>query len=134
MFQGFAPFSPLELAAADKWSEAWDAAYAAADRAGMQYRIATVCPGYDDHALDDPRRFGNRFRRVPRLNGETYAKSIAWLEGLAVPPHLAIVSTFNEMHENTHIEPSIRNGMRYVDMTKDFVARIKQSQRRADAD
>jgi glycosyltransferase involved in cell wall biosynthesis len=133
MFAGFAPFSPLELAAPDQWTEAWDAGYAAAESAGMQYRIATVSPGYDDHALDDPRRYANRFRRVPRRDGATYAQSIAWLEALSPAPHLAIVSTFNEMHENTHIEPSAHNGMHYVEMTRDFVARIKQTQGRSDA-
>jgi glycosyltransferase involved in cell wall biosynthesis len=133
LFAGFAPFSPLELAPADKWKEAWDAAYTAADRAGLPYRMATVCPGYDDHALDDPRRSANRFRQVPRRDGETYARSIAWLESLAPAPDLAIVATFNEMHENTHIEPTARNGNRYIDMTRDFIARIKQAQGCGDA-
>jgi hypothetical protein len=131
LFEGFVPFSPLELSAEDGWLSVWDSGYAAADRSGMPYRIATVSPGYDDHALDDPRRVDNRLRRVPRRNGATYAKSTAWLEGLQAPPHLAIVSTFNELHENTHIEPTVRNGMRYIDMTRDFIARMKQAQTRA---
>ena len=32
-------------------------------------------------------------------------------------PDQIIVSTFNEFHENTHIEPSVAHGSRYLDMT-----------------
>jgi len=128
-FEGFAPFSPLELAAEEKWHSTWNTAYAAAERAGMRYRIACLSPGYDDQSLDDPRRRHNRQRQVPRRDGATYGKSMAWVESLSAPPHLAIISTFNEMHENTHIEPSLRNGTRYIEMTRDFIARMRQAQK-----
>jgi hypothetical protein len=124
-FQGFAPFSPLELAEEKNWQKVWTAAYRSADKAGMAYRIATISPGYDDHSLDDEVRQGNQYRVVARENGETYQKGMKFVEGLAKPPHLVMISTFNEFHENSHIEPSIKNGMRYVELTQSFVARIK---------
>ncbi|MEX3854193.1 glycosyltransferase [Paraburkholderia sp. BR10923] len=124
-FQGFAPFSPLELSGEKNWQKVWTAAYRSAEKAGMTYRIATISPGYDDHSLDDEVREGNQYRVVDRENGETYGKGMKFVEELAKPPHLVMISTFNEFHENSHIEPSIKNGMRYVEMTQSFVARIK---------
>jgi glycosyltransferase involved in cell wall biosynthesis len=124
-FRGFAPFSPLELADEKNWNQVWTEAYRSAEKAGMEYRVATISPGYDDRDLDDDQRAGNPYRLVPRNDGETYRRTMAFVEDLTSEPHLVIVSTFNEFHENTHIEPSLRNGMRYVDMTREFVARIK---------
>jgi hypothetical protein len=98
----------------------------------MEYRVVTISPGYDDRDLDDARRSGNPYRLVPRHDGDTYLRTMAFVEELPIEPDLVVVSTFNEYHENTHIEPSLRNGMRYVDMTRQFVARIK-SRRDADA-
>ncbi|MGB7249651.1 MAG: glycosyltransferase [Phormidesmis sp.] len=124
-FKGFAPFSPLELAGQSNWEKVWDTAYQSAEKSGMPYRIATVSPGYDDHALDDDVRAGNPYRVVPRQGGSTYQKTIDFVQGLSRPPHLIMVSTFNEYHENTHIEPSLRNGSQYVEMTAEFVKEIK---------
>jgi hypothetical protein len=91
----------------------------------MERRVVTVSPGYDDLSLDDEQRTSNPYRRVPRDDGKTYRRSMEFVEELTKPPDLVVISTFNEYHENTHIEPSLRNGMRYVDMTREFVARIK---------
>jgi glycosyltransferase involved in cell wall biosynthesis len=129
-FRGFAPFSPLELADEKNWTKVWTEAYRGAEKAGMEYRVATISPGYDDRDLDDDRRSGNPYRLVPRNDGETYRRTMDFVEDLTDEPHLVIVSTFNEYHENTHIEPSLRNGMRYVDMTRKFVARIKSKRSR----
>ena len=121
----FAPFSPLELADEKNWTRVWTDAYRGAEKAGMDQRVVTVSPGYDDRNLDDEQRSGNPYRRVPRDEGKTYRRSMDFVEGLSKAPDLVVISTFNEYHENTHIEPSLRNGMRYVDMTREFVARIK---------
>jgi glycosyltransferase involved in cell wall biosynthesis len=124
-FRGFAPFSPLELAEEANWTRVWNDAYRDAEKAGMEQRIVTISPGYDDRNLDDEQRSGNPYRRVPREEGRTYRRSMDFVEGLPKTPDLVVISTFNEYHENSHIEPSLRNGMRYVDMTREFVARIK---------
>jgi len=124
-FRGFAPFSPLELAGERNWKKVWTEAYGSAEKIGMKYRVVTISPGYDDRDLDDAQRSGNPYRLVPRHDGETYRRTMAFVEELPTEPDLVIVSTFNEYHENTHIEPSLRHGMRYVDMTRQFVARIK---------
>lgn len=86
--------------------------------------MVSVSPGYDDHRLLDPRRVGNPYRTVPRLDGETYARSLAFAESLEQSPDIVIVSTFNEYHEGTHIEASSQNGDRYIEMTGNAVKRL----------
>lgn len=133
-FEGFGLYSPLEISSEENWGRAWQDAYDASATAGMSYRMATVSPGYDDHALMDATREGNPNRVVPRREGEVYARSLEFAASLSPPPHFIIVSTFNEYHENTHIEPSARNGDLYVRMTRDFVERMHGATSRGDAD
>jgi hypothetical protein len=38
------------------------------------------------------------------------------------------VSTFNEYHENTHVEASSINGDRYIRMTREFAERIRSDE------
>ena len=124
-FRGFAPFSPLELAEEKNWTKIWTEAYQTAEMAGMDQRVVTISPGYDDRDLDDSHRAGNPYRLVSRDDGKTYRRLMQFVEELPRAPHLITISTFNEYHENTHIEPSQRNGMHYVDMTREFVTRVK---------
>jgi glycosyltransferase involved in cell wall biosynthesis len=126
MFDGMTPFSPLELSSAEQWETVWADAYAASEKANFPVRVATICPGYDDHALDDNDRRGNPYRDVPRRAGDTYKRGMAFVETLAGPPDLIVISTFNEFHENTHIEPSTFHGDLYVELTRDFVSRLKK--------
>ena len=92
----------------------------------MRWRAVAVSPGYDDSALADPRRLGNPRRVIPRRDGETYRQALAWVEKLDPQPHLVTISTFNEFHENTHIEPTSAHGQLYLDLTRDFVSRLRK--------
>ena len=123
-FEGFGLFSPLEVSSEANWERTWQNAIDVARTAGMHYEIVSVSPGYDDHALQDPQRAGNPYRTVPRLDGETYARTVGFVESLAKPPDIVVVSTYNEFHENTHIEASARHGYRYIEMTREFVERV----------
>lgn len=125
-FDGFVPFSPLELAEEKNWSRVWKTAYSSAENSGMRYRIASLSPGYDDSGLTAANRVGNPYRFVSRKAGATYEAGMEFIETLNVKPDLVIISTFNEFHENTHIEPSKQNGMLYIDLTTQFVKRMKQ--------
>jgi glycosyltransferase involved in cell wall biosynthesis len=133
LFAGFAPFSPLELPEAANVENVWNTAYRLAAEAGMPYRVASVSPGYDDTGLADERRSANPRRIVERADGATYRGGLGWIEGLTPEPHLAVISTFNEFHENTHIEASVRHARLYVDLTRQFVDRIRARVRGADA-
>jgi len=66
---------------------------------------------------DDAQRAGIPIAACRATDGDTYLRHVAFVEELPTEPDLVIVSTFKRIHENTHIEPSLRNGMRYVDMT-----------------
>lgn len=125
LFHGFAPFSPLELADAEGLEGVWDMAYRLAQEAGMDYRVVSVSPGYDDSGLADRQRFGNPRRVIPRGDGVLYQRGLDWATQLEPAPHLVIVSTFNEYHENSHIEPTLRHGQRYVEMTRQFIERLR---------
>jgi hypothetical protein len=123
-FEGFGLYSPLEVSSEANWERTWQSAVDAARTAGMHYQIVSVSPGYDDHALQDPQRAGNPYRTVPRRHGETYARTFGFVESLAKPPDIVVVSTYNEFHENTHIESSARHGHEYVELTREFVERV----------
>ena len=125
-FAGFAPYSPLELADEAQRESVWTMGYRLATEAGMRWRAVAVSPGYDDSALADPRRLGNPRRVIPRRDGETYRQALAWVEKLDPQPHLVTISTFNEFHENTHIEPTSAHGQLYLDLTRDFVSRLRK--------
>lgn len=124
-FEGFGLYSPLDLSAEENWIRVWQSAQDSSATARMTYRMVTVSPGYDDHALLDPLREGNPYRIVPRRKGETYARSLEFAASLPSAPDFIIISTYNEYHENTHIESSARNGKKYIQMTRDFVERVR---------
>jgi glycosyltransferase involved in cell wall biosynthesis len=124
LFEGFGFYSPLEVSSEENWGRVWQSAYDSSYLAGMPYRIMSVSPGYDDHSLQDPRRSGNPYRVVQRRNGEIYARSFAFVESLKEPPDIVVISTYNEYHENTHIESSSRNGERYIEMTREAIGRL----------
>ncbi|MDO8942848.1 MAG: glycosyltransferase, partial [Desulfobacterales bacterium] len=86
-FEGFGLYSPLEVSSEENWDRAWQNAYDSSAAAGMNYRMVTVSPGYDDHALADARRDGNPNRLVPRRNGQVYARSLEFAASLSPPPH-----------------------------------------------
>lgn len=125
-FDGFVPFSPLELAEEKNWLRVWNAAYQGARHAGMRYRAVTLSPGYDDSGLTATNRIGNPYRVVSRKDGDTYRTGMDFVENLSEKPDLVMISTFNEFHENTHIEPSMNNGMKYIELTAHFVKRVKE--------
>ena len=130
LFDAASLFSPLELSAPEHWEETWQRAYDGAGGMPARLRIATLSPGYDDTHLQDPNRHGNLYRRVPRDNGATYRRSADFALRQSDPPEMLIVSTFNEFHENTHVEPSLDWGRFYVAMTRDLIAEARAMARR----
>ena len=133
LFDGWSLFSPLELAGEDAWESIWEQAYDNAGAGTRALRLATVSPGYDDSHLLDPARAGNRYRTVERRAGETYRKMMKFVLSRATPPDMVLVSTFNEYHENTHIEASRNHDTLYMHMTREFIRQAKQARNRAEA-
>jgi glycoprotein endo-alpha-1,2-mannosidase len=71
-----------------------------------------VMPGYDDTKVRQPGRI------LSRENGATYKK--LWEAVLSSGSQWALVTSWNEWHEGTEIEPSIEHGYRYIELTKKY--------------
>jgi len=93
---------------------------ALADKA---HRISTltVIPGYDDTKTRTPGL------AVPRHNGQSYR--IQWEEAIRADPHWVLITSFNEWHEGSEIEPSAEFGHTYLDLTAEFARRFKSRPR-----
>lgn len=78
----------------------------------------TIIPGYDDSKLSRPQP-----RPITdRWNGETYRT--LWRAALEAAPDWILISTWNEWHEGSEIEPSIENSDRELKTTSEFARRF----------
>ncbi|MER3502075.1 MAG: hypothetical protein C4295_11515 [Candidatus Fervidibacterota bacterium] len=89
--------------------------------AGERIACLTIIPGYDDSKLPD--------RKPPRPityrhNGETYR--ILWEVAIAANPDWVLITSWNEWHEGSEIEPSIEHGDRELKTTSVYAPRFKQ--------
>jgi glycoprotein endo-alpha-1,2-mannosidase len=74
----------------------------------------TVVPGYDDRETDRPPP-----RPVTdRWGGEMYRA--LWQEAVRAKPDWILISTWNEWHEGSELEPSVEYGSRILDDTIPF--------------
>lgn len=84
-------------------------------------RIAcvTVIPGYDDSKLDRPAP-----RPITdRHGGQTYR--VLWEEALAANPDWVLITSWNEWHEGSEIEPSVEDGERALKTTAEFAPKFR---------
>jgi glycoprotein endo-alpha-1,2-mannosidase len=60
-----------------------------------------------------------------RWGGETYR--VLWQEAIAAAPHYVLITSWNEWHEGSELEPSVEYGSRILDETpafsREFLAR-----------
>jgi len=71
--------------------------------------VVTVLPGYDDTKIRKPGL------KLDRFNGKLY--DIVWEEAMAADPDWVFVTTFNELHEGSEIEPTLELGDLYLKKT-----------------
>ena len=128
-FHGWCLYSPLQVAFAPRREEVWSETYRAFEQDGGRIRIASVSPGYDDSALTSAQRRGSAHRVVPREGTRTYEEMQRFVLGLAPPPELVVVTSFNEFHEGTQIEPTRALGEAHLTSTREFSRRLKASAR-----
>lgn len=76
----------------------------------------TVIPGYDDTKIRKPGL------RVARRNGATYR--VLWEEALRANPDWVLITSWNEWHEGSEIEPSREDGERYLQLTAQYAPRL----------
>jgi glycoprotein endo-alpha-1,2-mannosidase len=83
----------------------------------------TVIPGYDDRAVGRPPP-----RPVTeRWGGETYRA--LWQEAIAASPDWVLITSWNEWHEGSEIEPSVEYGSLLLDETRDFAKQFLASRK-----
>jgi len=85
--------------------------------AGDKIAAVTVIPGYDDHKLGRPEP-----RPITSRHGETYR--ILWQEAIAANPDWVLITSWNEWHEGSEIEPSAQDGERALKQTEQFAPRF----------
>jgi len=52
---------------------------------------------------------------------------------MAADPHWVLVTSFNEWHEGSEVEPSLEYGSKYIELTGEFAQRFKSTSRQAHA-
>jgi glycoprotein endo-alpha-1,2-mannosidase len=102
--------SPSEIAA---WAHSVYPKMVAAAGPG-KIATVTIIPGYDDRKLGSPMP-----RPVTdRGGGETYR--VLWQEAIAVAPDYVLITSWNEWHEGSELEPSVEYGSQILDETAAF--------------
>jgi hypothetical protein len=84
-------------------------------------RIAcvTIIPGYNDDSQGRPPPRPN----TDRHNGETYR--VLWEEAVAAQPDWILVTSWNEWHEGSEIEPSVEFSDQALKTTAKFAAKFR---------
>ena len=128
--KGWSLYIPFRGGQKDQWEEEWALAYKQQIGHGhAAIRIFTVSPGYDDTNLKTPDRESMEPRHVPRLGGETYERMWNLACELDPPPEIIMITSFNEYHEGTHIEPSFKHDEDYLEQTRTFTKRLNNGRR-----
>ncbi len=91
-----------------------------ADRAG-RISTLTVIPGYDDTKIRKPGL------AVERRGTELYR--VQWERAIEADPNWILITTFNEWHEGSEIEPSRQFGQAHLDVTAAYARRFKAAPR-----
>jgi len=111
----------LNPAAARKWAaETYRSWVQIAGQAG-KISTLTVIPGYDDTKIRKPGL------AVERYDSELYR--VQWEEAIKADPHWILITSFNEWHEGSEIEPSLEYKERYLDLTGEYAKRFKAKKR-----
>ena len=93
-----------------------------AEKAG-KISCITVIPGYDDTKIRKPGL------AVSRYKGKIYCTQ--WEQAIKADPQWVLITSFNEWHEGSEIEPSLEYGRKYLDLTAEYAKKFKDKQRSA---
>jgi hypothetical protein len=87
-------------------------------RAAGRPFVPAVGPGFDDRPVRRPATV------VARDGAATYDRT--WEAALSVDPRWVLVSTWNEWHEGSEIEPSIEHDRRFLEATRTWGERFRR--------
>jgi glycosyltransferase involved in cell wall biosynthesis len=124
-FSGWCFYSPLEVGSKNTQESIWLDSYRNFSEEGEKIRVFTISPGFDDSHLKSVERTKKKYRCIPRLGLRTYQIMQKVALDLKPPPDYVIITSFNEFHENTHIEPSKKFGDSYLKSTRVFKERLR---------
>ena len=119
-FSGWCLYSPLQAGPKRMRESIWKETYRDVIEDRSAVRVFTVCPGYDDSRLTSDQRKESKYRVIDREGTQTYQRMKKIVLDLTPPPDFVVVTSFNEFHENTHIEPSAAFGDVYLKETRAF--------------
>jgi hypothetical protein len=114
-FDGIHTYNPAGLTRAEIWAQYQNAA-AVARKHGRLF-AATVIPGYDDTIIRTPGL------KLDRRNGALYREM--WQTALGVNPGWVLITSFNEWHEGSEIEPSREYGDQHLRITAELAGVFK---------
>jgi len=83
----------------------------------------TIIPGYDDTKIRKPGL------KTERHDGATYR--VLWEEAIRAAPDWVLITSWNEWHEGSEIEPSWEDGERYLEITAELAPRFHTASARA---
>jgi hypothetical protein len=84
-----------------------------------------VIPGFDD------RRVRNPSFVVSRDHGDGRTYDWFWAEALRTRPDWVLVTSFNEWHEGSEIEPSVEYGGEFLRRTSEWTRALRTCHTRA---
>jgi glycosyltransferase involved in cell wall biosynthesis len=119
-FSGWCVYSPLQVARRGIREAIWTSSYRSFVEDGGDLRVFTICPGYDDTRLASPQRSQSRYRNTSRRGTRTFEEMQQVALTLNPAPDLVVITSFNEFHENTHIEPSHAFGDAFLRSARSF--------------
>ncbi len=111
----------LSLDGLEKWAPGTYGSWVQLANQAGKISTITVIPGYDDTKIRKPGL------AVDRFDGELYRTE--WRHAIEADPHWVLVTTFNEWHEGSEIEPSTQFGQKYLELTTEFAERFKATPR-----
>jgi hypothetical protein len=76
----------------------------------------TLIPGYDDTKIRKPGL------KAERQKGEVYR--VLWEEAIKARPDWVLITSWNEWHEGSEIEPSLEYGDKYLALTGEYARRF----------
>ena len=112
-----------ELPQVGEWAAATYPAWVEAADAFRRISTITVIPGYDDTKIRKPGL------RIERYDGASYQGQ--WEQAIRADPHWVLITSWNEWHEGSEIEPSSEDGDKYMKMTAELAARFKRLPKRS---